>query len=128
MIEKLKSTLPEKIFIYLGDGIGDYCPSLKLREEDHVLPRKNFPVWDLISKSPMLIKAKIHEWTDGQELEHVLLQTIDEICVGFAAEKDEDTQMMIITGDCKLQTMSSSSSLASAGANKPLHRALTMPQ
>ncbi|KAG2694268.1 hypothetical protein I3760_08G134300 [Carya illinoinensis] len=34
-----------KNFIYLGDGNGDYCPTLKLGEGDYVTPRKNYPMW-----------------------------------------------------------------------------------
>jgi len=33
-------SVDKKQFIYLGDGSGDFCPSLKLRDGDHVLPRK----------------------------------------------------------------------------------------
>lgn len=65
-----------KKIIYLGDGQGDYCPSLMLRESDFVMPRKNFPVWDLISNNPNLIKASIHGWSDGVEFEKVLLSLI----------------------------------------------------
>ena len=35
-----KATNESKRIIYLGDGCGDFCPSLKLREGDCVLPRK----------------------------------------------------------------------------------------
>jgi pyridoxal phosphate phosphatase PHOSPHO2 len=41
-----------KRFIYLGDGVGDYSPSLRLKERDFMMPRNNFPVWDLIYKDP----------------------------------------------------------------------------
>jgi pyridoxal phosphate phosphatase PHOSPHO2 len=33
-------SVDKKQFIYLGDGSGDFCPSLKLRDGDHLLPRK----------------------------------------------------------------------------------------
>ncbi|GAB2228024.1 hypothetical protein Droror1_Dr00009853 [Drosera rotundifolia] len=69
----------QKKLIYLGDGTGDYCPSLSLRAGDHLMPRKNFPLWDLICKNPKLITASIHEWTDGAELESILLYLIDAI-------------------------------------------------
>ncbi|KAL9672696.1 hypothetical protein QQ045_028948 [Rhodiola kirilowii] len=105
VIKKLLSTMSEKIFIYLGDGNGDFCPSLNLREQDYVMPRKNFPVWDLISKNTMLIKAKINEWTDGEELEHTLLRTISQLCSGF---QDEGFNSQLSSADCKLQTMSTS--------------------
>ena len=75
-----------KRIIYLGDGVGDYCPSLKLNEVDFVMPRKNFPAWDLISKNPLLIKAEIHEWTDGEEFERILLRLINRISIGKSGD------------------------------------------
>lgn len=62
-----------KIISDFGDGTGDFCPSLKLKQTDYIMPRKNFPVWDLIWQNHKLIKADIHEWYDGQELQHALL-------------------------------------------------------
>ncbi|CAO2814681.1 unnamed protein product [Amaranthus hypochondriacus] len=75
VMKRILSEQRKKI-IYLGDGQGDYCPSLMLRESDFVMPRKNFPVWDLISNNPNLIKASIHGWSDGVEFEKVLLSLI----------------------------------------------------
>ncbi|GAB2269283.1 hypothetical protein Dimus_004208 [Dionaea muscipula] len=77
IIERILSEEEKKRVIYLGDGTGDYCPSLRLRAGDHVMPRKNFPLWDLICKNPKLITAKIHEWTDGEELELILLHLVN---------------------------------------------------
>ncbi|XP_047261717.1 inorganic pyrophosphatase 2-like, partial [Capsicum annuum] len=57
----------KKRMIYLGDEAGDFCPSLMLREQDFVMPRKDFPVWKLMNENCQLIKAKIHGWTDGEE-------------------------------------------------------------
>ena len=62
------------------------------------MPRKNFPVWDLICKNPMLIKAEIHEWSDGEELERVLLQLINKITLKENAQ--------FISSECKLQNLS----------------------
>ncbi|KAK7389616.1 hypothetical protein VNO78_24795 [Psophocarpus tetragonolobus] len=58
--------------IYLGDGIGDYCPSLRLKEKDFMVPRRNFLVWGLIFKDPLLVKAGIHGWIDGEEQEQMI--------------------------------------------------------
>ncbi|CAI0462110.1 unnamed protein product [Linum tenue] len=81
IIERIQATIAKEVgnkkLIYLGDGAGDYCPSLKLTELDYVMPRMNFPVWELISRNPILIKAEIHEWSDGEDLEHVLLQIVE---------------------------------------------------
>ncbi|CAL0332417.1 unnamed protein product [Lupinus luteus] len=100
IIDRIQSSIsPEenKRFIYLGDGAGDYCPSLRFKEKDFVMPRKNFPVWDLICKDPLLVKAEIHEWSDGEDLERVLLQLINKISM------DESAQL--ISTDCKLQNL-----------------------
>ncbi|CAN0877997.1 Inorganic pyrophosphatase 1 [Linum grandiflorum] len=109
IIEKMKAAIgreEKKKFIYLGDGAGDYCPSLKLTETDYVMPRKNFPVWELISNNPMLLKAEIHEWNHGGELQDVLLRIVRTVC-----DHDHDHQLfdsaVISSSDkyCKLQNM-----------------------
>ncbi|KAH0982452.1 hypothetical protein GBA52_009629 [Prunus armeniaca] len=103
VIERIQTSVcteGKKKIIYLGDGSGDYCPSLKLKEGDFVMPRKNFPLFDLICKDPSLIKAGIHEWTDGEELEQILLSLINTISMEEKAQ--------FISADCKLQTISAS--------------------
>ncbi|KAI3754207.1 hypothetical protein L1987_53985 [Smallanthus sonchifolius] len=69
--------IKKRVIIYIGDGGGDFCPTLKLREEDHVMPRKDFPLHNLISKSSMPIKPQVHEWSDGEELNKILIRLID---------------------------------------------------
>ncbi|GMN37233.1 hypothetical protein TIFTF001_006647 [Ficus carica] len=68
LFNQLLPTMPwnflmRKVNIYL---LRVYCSSLK--EEDFVMPRKNFPVWDLISKNPQLVKAQIHGKVNTFEL------------------------------------------------------------
>lgn len=82
MIEKIHAAASEsgkKRFIYVGDGSGDFCPSLKLGQGDYVMPRKNYPLWNLICRDLKLIKAEVLEWSDGEELEKVLLHIISTI-------------------------------------------------
>ncbi|OAY53132.1 inorganic pyrophosphatase 1 [Manihot esculenta] len=120
IIERIQASIAKegnKKIIYLGDGIGDYCPSLKLTEADYLMPRKNFPVWDLICKNPMLIKAEIHEWTDGEELERVLLEIIG----ASSSMEDKSAAQTLSSADCKLQTIS-------IGAHEALPKALSVPQ
>ncbi|KAL3532593.1 hypothetical protein ACH5RR_006114 [Cinchona calisaya] len=69
----------ETKFIYLGDGNGDFCPVLKLGIADYVMPRKNFPLWERINSNPGLVEAEVHEWCNGEELEHILLELIETI-------------------------------------------------
>lgn len=64
-------------FIYLGDGGGDFCPTLKLAKGDHVMPRKNYSLWKRICSNQTLIKAEVHEWSNGEELEKILLHLIN---------------------------------------------------
>ena len=50
------------------------------------MPRKNFLVWDLISKNPLLIKAKIHKWTNGEDLDNGING------VGRSMEEEEEEE------------------------------------
>lgn len=101
----------EKRVIYLGDGTGDFCPSLKLKHTDFFMPRKNYPVWDLIcqDQNQNLIKAHIHEWSDGDDLHHVLLHLITTVSL---QHKDSNTNptssdIHLVSVDCnKLQKIS----------------------
>ncbi|KAJ3691953.1 hypothetical protein LUZ60_012303 [Juncus effusus] len=80
IMEKIKESIYKEgikqRLIYLGDGKGDYCPSLKLTEKDQVMPRKNYPLWDLIYTNPNDLKAQIHDWSDAVDLERVLLRLV----------------------------------------------------
>ncbi|KAL9233319.1 hypothetical protein vseg_008337 [Gypsophila vaccaria] len=105
VIKRIISDERNKRIIYLGDGAGDYCPSLILRECDHVLPRKNFPVWNLISRNPSLIRAKICGWSDGAELEQVLLSTIEDVI----STEEYNNLSQFLNVDCKFETMPISS-------------------
>ncbi|KAJ8458598.1 hypothetical protein OPV22_031524 [Ensete ventricosum] len=86
----------KKRFIYLGDGKGDYCPSLGLSEEDYVMPRKHYPLWSLISNSSQPLRAEVHEWSNGEELEKVLLHLVDR---SIDADRNSPNQMFAV--DCK---------------------------
>ncbi|XP_006357373.1 inorganic pyrophosphatase 2-like isoform X3 [Solanum tuberosum] len=101
IVERIQASMTKegkKRMIYLGDGIGDFCPSLKLMEADFVMPRKDFPAWNLINKNRTLVKATVHEWADGEEFEHILLQLINTISV-------EESRLLSVEY-CKFQTMS----------------------
>ncbi|KAK3220166.1 hypothetical protein Dsin_014136 [Dipteronia sinensis] len=111
VIEKIQASLStEKKLIYLGDGIGDFCPSLKLKETDFLMPRKDFPVWDLICQNKKLIVAEIHEWSDGEELEHVLLHLINSIVSSMEENNNNNNgrsrSHLVSAVDCKLKTIS----------------------
>lgn len=77
------------------------------------MPRKNFPVWALICKDPSLVKAKIYEWSDGEDQERILHQLINKISM-------EETAQFIST-EFKLQTPSFSTHEAMPKALRVLH-------
>lgn len=85
-----------KRVIYLGDGRGDYCPSLRLAREDFVMPRRGFPVWDLICEDPARVQAEVHPWADGAEMEATLLGLVRRVLVEDAAA--------LLPLDCKLES------------------------
>lgn len=88
-MKKLLAHEGDNTFIYLGDGNGDHCPSTKLRERDYCMPRINYPLWGVITSNPKVITAEIHGWTDGQELERVLLSLIHSIISNDNKNKQE---------------------------------------
>lgn len=93
----------EKQFIYVGDGKNDFCPALTLKETDALMPRKNFPLWELICNNKMLVEANIQEWSDGEELETKLLDLTNTI---FIEEKCRVRADQLVPIDCKFQTSS----------------------
>ncbi|KVI05877.1 HAD-like domain-containing protein [Cynara cardunculus var. scolymus] len=114
--ERIQATLEEegkKTIIYLGDGAGDFCPSLKLVETDYMMPRKDFPVWDLICKNRHLLKAEVHEWTDGEDLERVLLQLITTVVSMEDMKNNIDNENQLF--DCKFEK------IAHETLSKPLY-------
>ncbi|CAO2841583.1 unnamed protein product [Amaranthus hypochondriacus] len=62
--------------IYVGDGGGDYCPTLNLGENDHVMPRKKYTLWRRIIGNPSQVKAVVHDWSDAEELRAKLLHLL----------------------------------------------------
>ncbi|XP_010047325.2 inorganic pyrophosphatase 2 isoform X1 [Eucalyptus grandis] len=102
-------------FVYVGDGAADFCAGMKLEEEDVLLPRKDFPVWDLICRSPTLIKARVLEWTDAAELETVLLSSVDTL--GHTGNGSNVKAARVVPAACKFQT-----SLLDAAPESPAAR------
>ncbi|KAL4194388.1 hypothetical protein AMTRI_Chr05g59160 [Amborella trichopoda] len=115
IIERIQSEIAgnDRCMVYLGDGKGDYCPSLKLGHGDHVMPRKLYPLWDLIQVDPSLLKATIHEWSDAGELEAKLLNILrdnekkEEFTYesnGFVEESLSDRLLSSVV-DCKSESI-----------------------
>ena len=61
-----------------------------------MMPRKGFPVWDLICENPGLLQAEVHPWSDGKDMEETLLRLISRVLV-------EESQLLPL--DCKLESL-----------------------
>ncbi|GJT62823.1 inorganic pyrophosphatase 2-like protein [Tanacetum coccineum] len=106
VIERIQSifgTEEKKKIIYLGDGAGDFCPSLKLVDGDFMMPRKDFPVWELICNNRDLVKAEIHEWTNGEDLEQILLGLVASIISTEDTKNSVENTSQLF--DCKFETI-----------------------
>ncbi|PQP92188.1 inorganic pyrophosphatase 2 [Prunus yedoensis var. nudiflora] len=82
IMEKIQASVAtdgkkHKQFNYVGDEAPDFCAGLKLDEGDFLMPRRDFPIWDLISANPLFTKLKICEWNECDELGAVLLNTVN---------------------------------------------------
>ncbi|KAG0459796.1 hypothetical protein HPP92_022924 [Vanilla planifolia] len=106
-----------KRIIYLGDGKGDYCPSLRLDHGDFMMPRKGYPCWELIVNQPGLVKAEVHEWSNWEEQERILLLLIRRPSVAGNA-----AAVALLSVDCKLEV------LPAAVAHEAVLHSLPVPQ
>ncbi|KAJ8448848.1 hypothetical protein Cgig2_011469 [Carnegiea gigantea] len=76
----------------------------KLTPRDYIMPRKNFPLGDTIFSNPKHIKAGVHEWINGEELEKTLKNLINSPTLG-----DQNPNEFLWVG-CKSKTGSVSAS------------------
>ncbi|KAF9591191.1 hypothetical protein IFM89_002846 [Coptis chinensis] len=104
---------------YIGDGKGDYYSCLKLKEDDHIMPIKDYPLGDLIRTNSSLIKAGVHEWSDGEELERILLHLI-------ATVKSEDHNTNI-GNFSPLTSVDFNSHAVALSAQEPFHVVIEVP-
>lgn len=61
---------------YIGDGRNDFCPTLRLCENDFVFPRLDYALHKKIRESEdSVVKAKVFPWSDGSDI----IKVFDEI-------------------------------------------------
>ncbi|KAB7494056.1 Pyridoxal phosphate phosphatase PHOSPHO2 [Armadillidium nasatum] len=62
---------------YVGDGFNDFCPCLRLTENDGVFPRLDYKLLKTISKMEkdhhLTIKAKVFPWSTAKDILNVML-------------------------------------------------------
>ncbi|GAX13590.1 pyridoxal phosphate phosphatase PHOSPHO2 [Fistulifera solaris] len=62
--------------IYLGDGLGDFCPCHRLRETDYALARADFPLAKHIQENPIV--ANVRLWKSGHDVYQLLATLLKE--------------------------------------------------
>ncbi|KAF3447515.1 hypothetical protein FNV43_RR12701 [Rhamnella rubrinervis] len=108
----------KQVMIYVGDGTPDFCAGLKLEEGDYLIPRNNFPIWELICANPVLIRANIHEWNTWEELAALLINTTN---TSFIEDLDKSTTSAATARDCKIEDTNSTISTHSNGTLRVPH-------
>ena len=68
---------------YVGDGMGDACPALRLGQDDVVLARAGFPLARALGEGGALaasLRARLVQWGTGEELRDALQAALGEGC------------------------------------------------
>ena len=97
--------------MYLGDGRGDYCPTLKLAERDYMMPRKGYPVWDLIVADRRAVRADVRGWADAEDLETVLLDIVHD-CAAAAKMEENGENQVVVPAECRALPQASAPAMA----------------
>jgi len=75
-VKKQEASIQYDHVIYIGDGINDLCPALKLSDKDYICPRKGYSLWKKMKKmghldgevSELEMRAKILEWASATDI------------------------------------------------------------
>ncbi|KAJ0709816.1 putative inorganic diphosphatase [Helianthus annuus] len=77
VIDKIReSDTKKRGIIYIGDGKDDFCPVMKLTEEDHVMPKEKLILYYILTLTKLPVNPKIHAWKDGEQLENNLVRLL----------------------------------------------------
>ncbi|MCO5568215.1 hypothetical protein L7F22_021911 [Adiantum nelumboides] len=119
VISDLQSEMAQdkRRIIYVGDGCGDFCPTLRLTEGDCVLPREDYPLLAMLMQSMPKVKASIYPWGTAKIMEETLVTLIEtptrlEEEHGFGGACDEN---------CAKCAMSSLEQVKEVVARKPVY-------
>eukprot|EP00246_Nothoceros_aenigmaticus_P000731 TRINITY_DN10960_c0_g1_i1.p1 TRINITY_DN10960_c0_g1~~TRINITY_DN10960_c0_g1_i1.p1 ORF type:complete len:102 (-),score=12.63 TRINITY_DN10960_c0_g1_i1:28-333(-) len=74
ILDSIKSQTTKQV-VYLGDGRGDFCPTLRLSNQDHVLARSGFPLSTLLDACAT-VKCKVHRWSSADEAAILLAELL----------------------------------------------------
>lgn len=77
--ERAKNGVKYSQVIYCGDGVNDFCPILRLNENDLACVRNNYKCLDLVTKAkegqsfeksgqPHIVKAEVLVWESGLDI------------------------------------------------------------
>lgn len=63
--------------VYIGDGRGDYCPTLQLQGSDYVFARENYTLLGLLQQNPPHQNPSVISWRDGFDILSELKRILD---------------------------------------------------
>ncbi|GJN19378.1 hypothetical protein PR202_gb06651 [Eleusine coracana subsp. coracana] len=126
-ILKEEATMGERrrrAVVYLGDGRGDYCPSLKVGQGDYVMPRIGYPVCELLdAEDSPPVRGAVRGWDGFEDLGRVLLDIVEGEIARAVAETED------IASGGATSTVAAVPVAECRGAMPPLHQeALLRPK
>lgn len=62
--------------VYVGDGRGDFCPAIHLRNNDTVIARQSHPLHQLLIANENELQAHMTTWKTGHDVLEVLKQKL----------------------------------------------------
>lgn len=66
--ERKNENVEFKSLVYIGDGRNDFCPAIRLSNNDFVFPRINYPLFKLIEKKRSAVDAQVFPWQNGSDI------------------------------------------------------------
>ncbi|XP_071447513.1 pyridoxal phosphate phosphatase PHOSPHO2-like [Hetaerina americana] len=79
--ERSKENVDFPFVVYVGDGANDFCPSLRLNEQDITCPRVGYTLEKKIMNAkendPGSVKASVVPWTNGNDIIDALKQRLN---------------------------------------------------
>ncbi|KAG7398103.1 putative phosphatase phospho1 [Phytophthora boehmeriae] len=80
VLESIRKTQPHSRVIYVGDGVGDFCPATHLTKNDIVCARadasdgRSYGLLKRINSNPEKVKAPVVAWSTGEDIYRVFSQ------------------------------------------------------
>mmetsp|Transcript_993 Transcript_993/g.1308 ORF Transcript_993/g.1308 Transcript_993/m.1308 type:complete len:175 (-) Transcript_993:80-604(-) len=66
------------VLFYVGDGGGDFCPTLRMKSSDVCFARHSYPLHKkILSSHPQAVECNVQTWSTPDELKHKFLRELN---------------------------------------------------